>query len=107
MKKPLWQPSEKKKEDSLLKDFSTFIDFKLDKKFKTIWEWSIKNPEKFWSKFWFLSCEIKGDRAFVAIATRKIGRLAAHTIIIFNKGRAPPARIITAIRVFNFHHICP
>ena len=36
MKKPLWQPSEKRKEDSLLEDFSKFINFKLDKNFKNL-----------------------------------------------------------------------
>ena len=71
MKKPLWQPSEKKKEDSLLKDFSKFIDFKLDKKFKNIWEWSVKNPEKFWSKFWDYS-KIIGDKGNEIIRYNKI-----------------------------------
>ena len=52
MKKPLWCPSEKKKQDSLLADFSKYIDFKSDKNFKSLWEWSVKNPKSFWSKFW-------------------------------------------------------
>ncbi|MDC0618833.1 acetoacetate--CoA ligase [Pelagibacteraceae bacterium] len=61
MKKPLWSPSEKKKQDSLLEDFSKFINFKPEKNFKNIWEWSVKNPEKFWSQFWDYS-KIIGDK---------------------------------------------
>ena len=44
MNKPLWQPSQKLKENSLLKDFCKFINFK-SYNFKEIWQWSIKNPE--------------------------------------------------------------
>ena len=61
MKKSLWQPSEQKKQDSLLEDFSKFINFRSDKNFKSLWEWSVKNPEKFWSKFWDYS-KIIGDK---------------------------------------------
>ena len=71
MKKPLWQPSEKRKEDSLLTDFSKFINFKLDKNFKNLWEWSVKNPEKFWSKFWDYS-KIIGDKGKEVIRDNKI-----------------------------------
>ena len=71
MKKPLWQPSEKRKEDSLLEDFSKFVNFKLDKNFKNLWEWSIKNPEKFWSKFWDYS-KIIGDKGKEIIKGNKI-----------------------------------
>ena len=49
MNRSLWRPSAKKKQDSLLADFSKYIDFKSDKNFKSLWEWSVKNPEKFWS----------------------------------------------------------
>ena len=71
MKKPLWQPSEKRKEDSLLEDFSKFINFKLDKNFKSLWEWSVKNPEKFWSQFWDYS-KIIGDKGKEVIRDNKI-----------------------------------
>ena len=71
MKKPLWQPSEKRKEESLLADFSKFINFKLDKNFKNLWEWSVKNPEKFWSKFWDYS-KIIGDKGKEVIRDNKI-----------------------------------
>jgi acetoacetyl-CoA synthetase len=71
MKKPLWQPSEKRKENSILKDFSKFINFKLDKNFKSLWKWSVKNPEKFWSKFWDYS-KIIGDKGKEVIRDNKI-----------------------------------
>ena len=61
MNKPLWQPSEKLKENSLLKDFCKFINFKSSNNFKEIWQWSIDNPNDFWSKFWDYS-KIIGDK---------------------------------------------
>ncbi len=61
MNKPLWQPSEKLKERSLLRDFCKFINFKSPKNFKEIWQWSIDNPIEFWSKFWDYS-KIIGDK---------------------------------------------
>ena len=36
MKKPLWRPSEKRKEDSLLEDFSKYINIKSNYNFKTL-----------------------------------------------------------------------
>ena len=61
MNKPLWQPSEKLKENSLLKGFCKFINFKSSNKFKKIWQWSIDDPNDFWSKFWDYS-KIIGDK---------------------------------------------
>ena len=61
MNKPLWQPSEKLKENSLLKDFCRFINFKSSNNFKEVWQWSINNPNEFWSKFWDYS-KIIGDK---------------------------------------------
>ena len=52
MNKPLWQPSKQKKQESLLTDFSKFVNLDSNSNFKKLWEWSIKNPEEFWSKFW-------------------------------------------------------
>jgi acetoacetyl-CoA synthetase len=75
MKKPIWRPSEKKKQDSLLADFSKFIDFKSDKNFKNLWEWSVKNPENFWSKFWDYS-KIIGDKGKEIIKKDKIFKKA-------------------------------
>ena len=71
MKKPLWQPSEKKQQNSLLEDFSKFINFKSDKNFKNLWEWSVKNPEKFWSEFWDYS-KVIGDKGKEIIKKNKI-----------------------------------
>ena len=61
MNKPLWQPSEKLKENSLLRDFCKFINFQSSFNFKEIWQWSIDNPNEFWSKFWDYS-KIIGDK---------------------------------------------
>ncbi len=61
MNKPLWKPSEKKAQESILEDFSKFINFKSNKNFKAIWTWSIDNPDLFWSKFWDYS-KIIGDK---------------------------------------------
>ena len=55
MNKPLWQPSQKLKQDSVLQDFCHFINFKSFSNFKELWQWSVKNPEEFWSKFWDFS----------------------------------------------------
>jgi acetoacetyl-CoA synthetase len=71
MKKPLWSPSEQTKHDSLLEDFSKFINFKSDKNFKSIWEWSVKNPKIFWSRFWDYS-KIIGDKGKEVIRDTKI-----------------------------------
>ena len=71
MNKPLWQPSEKLKEKSLLRDFCKFINFKSSNNFKEIWQWSIDNPEKFWSKFWDYS-KIIGDKGTEIIKKNKV-----------------------------------
>ncbi len=52
MEKFLWKPSDTKKEESLLEDFSKFINFKSNYNFRKLWKWSIEHPEEFWSKFW-------------------------------------------------------
>ena len=71
MNKPLWQPSEKLKENSLLKDFCRFINFKSSNNFKEVWQWSINNPNEFWSKFWDYS-KIIGDKGSEIIKKDKI-----------------------------------
>ncbi len=71
MNKPLWQPSEKLKENSLLKEFCKFINFKSSNNFKEIWQWSIDNPEEFWSKFWDYS-KIIGDKGSEIIKKNKV-----------------------------------
>ena len=61
MEKFLWKPSDTRKEDSLLEDFSKFLNLKSDQNFKNFWKWSVDHPEEFWSKFWDYS-KIIGDK---------------------------------------------
>jgi acetoacetyl-CoA synthetase len=67
----LWQPSEQKIKESTLLDFTKYINFKSDNNFKKLWEWSVSNPEKFWSKFWDYS-KIIGDKGEEIIRKDKI-----------------------------------
>ena len=71
MNKSLWKPSEQKKQESLLEDFSKFINFDSNHNFKSLWEWSVKNKEEFWSKFWDYS-KIIGDKGKEVIRKNKI-----------------------------------
>ena len=71
MKNFLWEPSRKKKEESLLEDFSKFVNFKSNYNFKTFWKWTVDHPEEFWSKFWNYS-KIIGDKGKEIIKHNKI-----------------------------------
>jgi acetoacetyl-CoA synthetase len=71
MNKSLWKPSEQKKKESLLEDFSKFVNFDTKHNFKNLWEWSVKNKEEFWSKFWDYS-KIIGDKGKEVIRKNKI-----------------------------------
>ena len=71
MKNFLWEPSRKKKEESLLEDFSKFVNFKSNYNFKTFWKWTVDHPEEFWSKFWNYS-KIIGDKGKEIIKYNKI-----------------------------------
>jgi len=71
MNKFLWQPSKQKVEESILEDFSKFINFKVKKNFKELWKWSVSKPDIFWSKFWDFS-EIIGDKGKEVIKKNKI-----------------------------------
>ena len=71
MKNFLWEPSRKKKEDSLLEDFSKFVNLKSNYNFKTLWKWTVDYPEEFWSKFWDYS-KIIGDKGKEIIKYNKI-----------------------------------
>ena len=71
MNTPLWKPSNQKKEDSLLRDFSRFINLKTSNNFKDLWKWSVENPEIFWSKFWDYS-KIIGDKGKETILKDKV-----------------------------------
>ena len=71
MKKNLWKPSDQRIKDSLLEEFSKFINFKSNKNFKDLWSWSVSNPEIFWSKFWDYS-KIIGEKGNEVIRKNKI-----------------------------------
>ena len=71
MKNFLWEPSRKKKEESLLEDFSKFVNFKSNYNFKTFWKWTVDHPEEFWSKFWDYS-KIIGNKGKEIIKYNKI-----------------------------------
>ena len=71
MNKPLWKPSDKKTQDSIIEDFSKFIKFKPNKNFKDLWQWSVSEPEKFWSNFWDYS-KIIGNKGNKIIKKNKI-----------------------------------
>ena len=71
MNTPLWKPSLKKTQESVLENFSKFINFKSNKNFKEIWRWSVDNPELFWSKFWDYS-KITGEKGKEIIRKNKI-----------------------------------
>jgi acetoacetyl-CoA synthetase len=71
MNKHLWQPSEQKIKESRLLDFSKFVSFESDNNFKKLWEWSVSNPETFWTKFWDYS-KIIGDKGKEIIRKDKV-----------------------------------
>ena len=71
MEKFLWEPSDKRKKESLLEDFSKYINIKSNYNFKTLWKWSVDHPEEFWSKFWDYS-KIIGDKGKEIIRFNKI-----------------------------------
>ena len=71
MEKFLWEPSGKRKKESLLEDFSKYINIKSNYNFKNLWKWSVDHPEEFWSKFWDYS-KIIGDKGKEIIKFNKI-----------------------------------
>ena len=71
MNKFLWKPSERLIQNSILADFSKFINFQSQHNFKTLWKWSVTNPEEFWSKFWDYS-KIIGFKGKEVIRKNKI-----------------------------------
>ena len=70
MNKALWQPSDKRREDSSLKEFIKFVNFEENRNFKNFWKWSVTEPEIFWSKFWDYS-KIIGDKGKETIKYNK------------------------------------
>ena len=71
MNTPLWKPSDDIIENSVLKDFSKFVNLKSNKNFQDFWIWSVENPEVFWSKFWDYS-KIIGNKGNEVIRKNKI-----------------------------------
>lgn len=64
MKSPIWQPSKARADSTLLAEFMRRIDVgvagnQLD--YDQLWQYSISNPEKFWSQVWEF-CGIKGEQ---------------------------------------------
>ena len=63
MNKKLWEPSKLVKSNSNLLKFEKFISHRFKKKFNKNFEkihnWTIKNPQNFWSSIWDYS-KIKG-----------------------------------------------
>ncbi len=70
MNKPLWKPPIKKKENSLIMDFSKFVNLQTES-FDKLWKWSVENPEEFWTRFWDFS-KILGDKGKEIIKYNKI-----------------------------------
>ena len=70
MNKPIWQPSAQQRENSLLMEFSKFVNLQ-PKSFNDLWKWSVEKPETFWSKFWDFS-KIIGDKGKEIIKIDKI-----------------------------------
>ena len=52
MNTPLWEPPEQRVNNSNLLNFSKFVGFSTKYNFKKFWQWSVSEPEIFWSKFW-------------------------------------------------------
>ena len=71
MNKILWKPSDKKSAESILENFTKFVDLKSNYNFRDVWEWSVNNQEIFWSKFWDFS-NIIGDKGSEVIRKDKI-----------------------------------
>ena len=67
----LWEPNNQRVKNSILSDFSRYINFDSKNDFEKIWKWSVSNPEIFWSKFWDFS-KIVGDKGKEIIRKDKI-----------------------------------
>ena len=73
--KPLWKPKAKEIESSLLNLFFNHLEknnyLKNNRIFLDLWNWTIKNPDIFWSEFWNFS-KIIGDKGKRVIDKDKI-----------------------------------
>ena len=75
MAKVLWQIDEKDKKNSNLKKYELFLNKSYNTNFKEnfskLLDWSIKNPEYFWSTIWKF-CDVKGIKKENFKITKKI-----------------------------------
>ena len=67
----LWKPTSDISKNSILNNFTKYIGIDFKNNFKDLWEWSVKNPEIFWSKFWDFS-KIIGEKGNEIIKRDKI-----------------------------------
>ena len=70
MNTPLWEPPKQKVINSNLLNFSKFVGFSAEHDFKKIWQWSVSEPEIFWSMFWDYS-KIIGNKGKEIIKKNK------------------------------------
>ena len=70
MNTPLWEPPEQRVNNSNLLNFSKFVGFSTEHNFKKFWQWSVSEPEIFWSKFWDYS-KIIGNKGKAIIRKDK------------------------------------
>ena len=63
MSKKLWEASKKEKKDSNLSKYEKFLSkrykYKASQNYKKLFNWSVKNNDKFWSSIWDF-CKVKG-----------------------------------------------
>jgi len=118
MKKPLWKPSEKRKENANMTRFIQFINKKRGQNFTSydqLYEWSIKYPNNFWAAMWEFG-NVKVSRTYKRVATNLNNMLDCkwfegarlnfaknllryrdnHTAIIFKGETLEPVRITYA-----------
>ena len=71
----LWSVNEELIKHSQLKKFCESLEkkgvFKNTSRFKDLWEWSVKNPERFWSEVWDFT-KIKGIKKGKTIKKNKV-----------------------------------
>ena len=76
-KSPLWSADKIVKNNSELNNFCKNLENKKlhrnNQNFKKLWEWSIKNPENFWSEVWDFT-KIKKNQRTILIHQIKIKR---------------------------------
>ena len=68
--KLLWKPSTKVVNESNLNYFARYLGINFENDFKKLWEWSVENPDIFWSKFWDFS-KIIGEKGTEIIRYNK------------------------------------